>query len=67
MTTNSFTICGEEMQPIGVGIYLGLVQKLRIKFRLSKLSYMGASRFRLEFIKYLERFKFCLIFSGRPC
>lgn len=23
MTTNSFTICGEEMQPIGVGIYLG--------------------------------------------
>lgn len=25
MTTNSFTICGEEMQPIGVGIYLGSV------------------------------------------
>ncbi|XP_056009715.1 histone-lysine N-methyltransferase SMYD3-like [Ostrea edulis] len=23
MTTNSFTICGEEMQSIGVGIYLG--------------------------------------------
>ncbi|XP_061169651.1 histone-lysine N-methyltransferase SMYD3-like [Saccostrea echinata] len=23
MTTNSFTICGEEMQPIGTGIYLG--------------------------------------------
>lgn len=26
MTTNSFTICGEEMQSIGVGIYLGLVE-----------------------------------------